>query len=98
MTIDEAIKTLEELKTCVEEGFYEISLVDSDKEAFEIAIEELKPRGSYECFHCLNKTVIWDNDFTYEEFGVDGEGFVHVCHCASCGAEILYFITTEAEQ
>lgn len=41
----------------------------------------------YECFHCCTKSVIWDADF---DFGYDGEGIVHVCHCTNCGAEIEY--------
>lgn len=56
---------------------------------------ELAPRGVYECFHCLNKSVIWDNDYTFEDLGYDGNGLVHLCHCASCGAEIEYRIPME---
>ena len=48
------------------------------------------PSGTYQCFHCLHQSVIWDNDFTFEDFGYDGDGLVHVCHCANCGAEIEY--------
>lgn len=44
----------------------------------------------YECFHCLSKSVIWDCDFTFEDFGYDGEGIVQMCHCTNCGAEIEY--------
>lgn len=46
----------------------------------------------YECFHCGNKTVVWDNDFSYEDYGLEGDGLVHVCHCGNCGARIEYFI------
>ena len=46
----------------------------------------------FECFHCLARAVIWDADFTFEDFGYEGEGIVHVCHCSNCGAEILYNI------
>lgn len=46
----------------------------------------------YECFHCCTKGVIWDSDFDFEDFGYDGEGIVHICHCANCGAEIEYRI------
>lgn len=50
----------------------------------------------YECFHCLQKAVIWDNDFTLEEYGIEAEegeqGVVHVCHCTNCGAEIEYVV------
>ena len=42
----------------------------------------------YECFHCGKKAVIWDCDFDFSDFGYDGEGIVHCCHCTECGAEI----------
>lgn len=32
----------------------------------------------YECFHCCKRTVIWDNDFSYEDMGYDGDGIVHI--------------------
>lgn len=46
----------------------------------------------YECFHYGQRTVIWDADFNYEDYGIEGEGIVQVCHCTHCGAEILYMI------
>ncbi len=49
----------------------------------------------YECFHCCQKAVIWDSDFTFEDFGLEGEGLIHICHCANCGAEIEYRISFE---
>lgn len=49
----------------------------------------------YECFHCLHKSVIWDSDFTFEDFGYDGSGVVHICHCTNCGAEIEYRVPVE---
>ena len=30
----------------------------------------------YECFHCLQKSVIWDSDFDFKDYGYDGEGVV----------------------
>lgn len=52
----------------------------------------------YQCFHCLTNGVIWDNDFTFEDFNMEGEGIVHVCHCSNCGAEIEYYISCEEEE
>lgn len=49
----------------------------------------------YECFHCGALAVIWDSDFSYEDYGYDGEGIIHVCHCTNCGAEIEYRIPIE---
>ena len=46
--------------------------------------------GTYECFHCLCNSVVWDADFDFEDFGYEGQGIVHICHCANCGAEIEY--------
>lgn len=51
----------------------------------------------YQCFHCLQYTVIWDNDFSFEDFGYEGEGIVQVCHCANCGAEIEYRLSYDEE-
>lgn len=49
----------------------------------------------YECFHCGSCGVIWDNDFSFEDFGYEGEGVVHVCHCCNCGAHIEYYISLD---
>ena len=46
----------------------------------------------YECFHCGCRAVIWDSDFDFDDFGYEGEGIVHICHCTNCGAEIEYMI------
>jgi transcription elongation factor Elf1 len=46
----------------------------------------------YECFHCGQRSVIWQNDFTFADFGYEGEGIVHVCHCSNCGANIEYYV------
>ena len=46
----------------------------------------------YECFHCGHRSVIWQADFDFEDFGLDGEGIVHVCHCSNCGADIEYYV------
>ena len=51
----------------------------------------------YQCFHCLKYAVAWDNDFDFEDYGIDGEGIVHVCHCGNCGAEIEYFVPDKTE-
>lgn len=46
----------------------------------------------YQCFHCGRYGVVWDSDFTFEDYGYEGEGFVHCCHCTHCGATIEYKI------
>lgn len=52
----------------------------------------------YECFHCGMRAVIWDNDFMFEDYGEDGEGIIHECHCTHCGALITYRIPIEEEE
>lgn len=42
--------------------------------------------GGYECFHCLCNSVVWDSDFDFEDCGYEGDGIVHLLHCANCGA------------
>lgn len=51
----------------------------------------------YECFHCGHRTVIWDSDFTFEDYGLEGEGLVHHCHYTHCGAEIEYYVPITEE-
>ena len=46
----------------------------------------------YECFHCGAKAVIWDADFDFSDYGLDGDGIIHTCHCSNCGADIEYRI------
>lgn len=52
----------------------------------------------YECFHCCTKSVIWDSDFNFEDYGLEGQGIVHVCHCTNCGAQIIYQIPIPDEE
>ena len=51
----------------------------------------------YECFHCGEKSVIWDADFDFADYGEEGEGVIHHCHCTNCGAEIDYYIRCDNE-
>lgn len=46
----------------------------------------------YECFHCLSRSVVWGADFTFEDYGMEGNGIIHECHCANCGADITYYV------
>lgn len=46
----------------------------------------------YECFHCGKKAVSWDADFDFADYGLEGAGIIHTCHCNNCGAEIEYRI------
>ena len=46
----------------------------------------------YECFHCGHRSVIWCNDFSFADYGEEGDGIYQVCHCTHCGADITYRI------
>jgi hypothetical protein len=52
----------------------------------------------YECFNCCTNSVIWESDFDFSDFGYEGEGIVHCCHCTNCGAEIEYRVRTDVEE
>lgn len=52
----------------------------------------------YECFNCGCRTVIWGADFTFEDYGIDGEGIIHTLTCINCGAEIEYYISLDDEE
>lgn len=51
----------------------------------------------FECFHCLERAVIWQCDYMASEMGYEEEGIVHCLHCANCGADIEYFVPMNAE-
>jgi len=52
----------------------------------------------YECFHCGEKTVIWDADYDTSDYGIARPGIIHTCHCTNCGAEIEYYIFEEEDE
>lgn len=52
---------------------------------------------AYECFHCGQKSVHWCSDFDFEDYGLDEEGIVHICHCDNCGADIEYYVPIKME-
>lgn len=57
-------------------------------------LEEVQdePRGVYQCFHCGSYSVVWGADFDFSDYGLEGEGIVHSCHCGNCGADIEYYV------
>ena len=52
----------------------------------------------YQCFHCGAYSVIWQSDFSFEDFCMDGEGIVHICYCTNCGATIEYYVPIDVEE
>lgn len=49
-------------------------------------------KGTYQCFHCLSNSVVWQADFSFEDYGLEDEGIINVCHCSNCDADIEYFV------
>lgn len=47
----------------------------------------------YQCIICKGQ-LIWQNDFDFEDYGVDGEGVVSVFQCSNmdCQTEIECYI------
>tara|TARA_R100001463_G_scaffold65433_2_gene118712 strand:- start:4487 stop:4639 length:153 start_codon:yes stop_codon:yes gene_type:complete len=45
------------------------------------------------CYHCKTE-LIWGGDFTYEDYGLDGEGIVSNLSCPNkkCGAYIEVYL------
>lgn len=64
-------------------------------------IEQLKNKrrqgGTYECFHCLHDSVVWQCDYDFSDYGYEGDGIVQVLHCSNCGADIEYYIPIAKE-
>ena len=51
----------------------------------------------FECFNCLKRAVVWDCDYDFEDFGYEGVGIVHMCHCSNCKSEIEYIVPVTDE-
>ena len=63
----------------------------------EILKNKRRHGGTYECFHCLHDSVVWQCDYDYEDYGYMGEGIVQILHCSNCGADIEYDIPITQE-
>ena len=48
------------------------------------------------CCYCGYK-LIWDNDFSLEDFGEEGEGIVSVYHCSNCCVEVYCVLNFDEE-
>lgn len=52
----------------------------------------------YQCFHCGRISVIWNGDFDFSDYGLDGDGVIHECTCTNCGARITYEVPNKTEE
>ena len=51
----------------------------------------------YQCFYCGSCAVTWDCDFSFEDYGEEGDGIYQEFSCMNCGAEITYRISFDQE-
>lgn len=51
------------------------------------------------CYRCQAK-LIWNSDFDYEDYGLDGEGIVSVLSCTNdkCNTEIEVYTRLNEEE
>ena len=52
----------------------------------------------YQCFNCGTYGVMWQADFDYADYGLDGEGIIHTYQCANCGAYIEYYVDAKGDE
>jgi transcription elongation factor Elf1 len=46
------------------------------------------------CWFC-GKELIWGCDFSFEDYGIEGEGIVATRSCPSCGASAEFYTKVE---
>ena len=52
----------------------------------------------FECFNCGKRAVIWQADFSFADYGEEGDGVIHECHCYNCGSDITYRCPNKKEE
>lgn len=55
------------------------------------------PNSVSTCFHCGGNSVIWSGDFSFEDYGIEGEGIIHILTCSDCSCEIEYKVPLNCE-
>lgn len=48
------------------------------------------------CPHCLHQ-IFWQNDYSYEDYGMQGDGIVTCWSCGNCGAYIEAYVPFQSE-
>lgn len=51
------------------------------------------------CYRC-GAELIWNSDFTYEDYGLDGEGIVSVLTCSddNCNTDVEVYTKLDEEE
>lgn len=42
--------------------------------------------------------LYWSNDFSFDDYGMNGEGLVSVWSCSGCGATAEFYLEEEEEE
>lgn len=58
-----------------------------DKHLYLILMES-KIVNTMNCPNCQN-TLTWNNDYSYEDYGCEGNGIVSVYNCQHCNVELI---------
>lgn len=48
------------------------------------------------CWFC-NSTLIWNNDFSFEDYEIEGDGIIAVLTCTNCGATAEFYTEKDIE-
>lgn len=59
----------------------------------ELTQRKPKPKPYATCNQC-GSDMIWQNDFSFEDYGIEGDGLVAVAICSKCGTEAEYRTST----
>lgn len=49
------------------------------------------------CWHC-GERMVWQSDFSFEDYGLEGEGIVAVLICSSCNTRADFYTSFDEEQ
>ena len=50
------------------------------------------------CPNCNQPQLIWQSDFSADEYGYDVDGIVTEYHCANCEADVTVFVPEKKEE
>ena len=49
------------------------------------------------CYHCTSE-LIWNSDFSYEDYGLEGDGIISVLSCSCCNAMVEVYLPLDEIQ